>query len=392
MPGGTRTRKDASVEERIRLVCPRCDTVHRVRSITLGKLYRCKRCSAGLETLHPAVLRCGECGLTRQPERIAVSRLMTCDRCISHPLLDVTFPRPPDPAIETRAERVETTSDAPVDRPVHTGMDRNDDTAVTGAASSAPSRSTEPVLASGATIATAEPSRDGSSPDDPDTDTETAALRSGGPEGRSANGPPTSGDAARDESGDPEEAPLAPALREERAFRTLRTMMEEIQAPLLAEIDSARRSVPLWLAGVAILLLLLLTGALYSAMKTWERRAREGQAAPVAAALQEDLRALKIAQARLEQDRMELDAYVRGLETRLEERRRQAETFYEHARAYREMLIAAGFNPDLIPLERSGENQTAPVARDAAADAETTARARGGAPGLSDETGPDLTP
>lgn len=73
----------------IRLVCPECDAVHRVKNITLGKLYRCKKCKSGLITMQPAVLVCPACGATRPPAHIEVSRLITCDECEQSPVMEV---------------------------------------------------------------------------------------------------------------------------------------------------------------------------------------------------------------------------------------------------------------------------------------------------------------
>ena len=73
----------------IRLVCPECDAVHRVKNITLGKSYRCKKCKAGLITMQPAVLVCPACGATRPPAHVEVSRLVTCDECEESPVMQV---------------------------------------------------------------------------------------------------------------------------------------------------------------------------------------------------------------------------------------------------------------------------------------------------------------
>lgn len=75
----------------IRLVCPECDAVHRVKEITLGKLYRCKKCKSGLITMTPAVLACPSCGATTPPSHIEVSRLITCQECEDAPLMTVRF-------------------------------------------------------------------------------------------------------------------------------------------------------------------------------------------------------------------------------------------------------------------------------------------------------------
>ena len=76
----------------IRLVCPECDAVHRVKSVTLGKLYRCKKCRSGLITMQPAILSCPNCGATTPPAHIEVSRLITCDECEKAPLMEVRMP------------------------------------------------------------------------------------------------------------------------------------------------------------------------------------------------------------------------------------------------------------------------------------------------------------
>ncbi len=78
--------------EVIRLVCPECDAVHRVKSVTLGKLYRCKKCRSGLITMQPAVLRCPNCGATTPPMHIEASKLITCEECEKAPLMEVLLP------------------------------------------------------------------------------------------------------------------------------------------------------------------------------------------------------------------------------------------------------------------------------------------------------------
>ncbi len=78
--------------EVIRLVCPECDAVHRVKSVTLGKLYRCKKCRSGLITMQPAILSCPNCGATTPPTHIEASRLITCEECEKAPLMEVRLP------------------------------------------------------------------------------------------------------------------------------------------------------------------------------------------------------------------------------------------------------------------------------------------------------------
>lgn len=79
------------MQDVIRLVCPECDAVHRVKNITLGKLYRCKKCKSGLITMTPAVLTCPTCGASKPPSHIEVSRLITCEECEEAPLMAVRF-------------------------------------------------------------------------------------------------------------------------------------------------------------------------------------------------------------------------------------------------------------------------------------------------------------
>ena len=78
--------------EVIRLVCPECDAVHRVKSVTLGKLYRCKKCRSGLITMQPAILVCPNCGATTPPAHIEASKLITCEECEKAPLMEVRLP------------------------------------------------------------------------------------------------------------------------------------------------------------------------------------------------------------------------------------------------------------------------------------------------------------
>ncbi|MCX7934646.1 MAG: hypothetical protein N3A66_05230, partial [Planctomycetota bacterium] len=83
-----------AASEVIRLVCPACDTVHRVKAVALGKLYRCKKCRAGLITMTPARVFCAACGFALPPAHVEVSRLLTCPRCPHAPLLQLDFPPP----------------------------------------------------------------------------------------------------------------------------------------------------------------------------------------------------------------------------------------------------------------------------------------------------------
>ncbi len=93
--------------EVIRLVCPECDAVHRVKSVTLGKLYRCKKCRSGLITMQPAILVCPNCGATTPPTHIEVSKLITCEECEKAPLMEVRLPGIEYPKTVSSDENVE---------------------------------------------------------------------------------------------------------------------------------------------------------------------------------------------------------------------------------------------------------------------------------------------
>ncbi|GHS93236.1 hypothetical protein FACS1894139_02210 [Planctomycetales bacterium] len=86
---GNRRLAHVYLMDAIRLVCPECDTVHRVKNLTLGKPYRCKQCGAGLITMQPAALVCPACGATRPPAYLEVSHSATCGECAAAPLMEI---------------------------------------------------------------------------------------------------------------------------------------------------------------------------------------------------------------------------------------------------------------------------------------------------------------
>lgn len=100
----------------IRLVCPECDAVHRVKDITLGKLYRCKKCKSGLITMAPAALLCPSCGATTPPAHIEVSRLITCEECEQAPLMHVKLAGSRAPAIQSSNQAL--VSEPPEEDPI----------------------------------------------------------------------------------------------------------------------------------------------------------------------------------------------------------------------------------------------------------------------------------
>lgn len=86
------TKKSAA--EPVRLVCGSCDTVHRVKQVELGKLYRCKRCRSGLKTLGQAVLTCPICAVETEAGQVDVSQEYRCPQCENKPAMRLSFPPP----------------------------------------------------------------------------------------------------------------------------------------------------------------------------------------------------------------------------------------------------------------------------------------------------------
>ncbi len=197
-------------EEPIRLVCPTCDTVHRVKNVTLGKLYRCKKCKAPLVTMTPATLTCPTCGKATPPAQVEVSRLITCTVCPGEPLLQISFPPPLRPQSQV----------------------------------------------------------DGSA------QTVTVGESLAEPEGQDWVAPEPPAAPAADEAPAPE-TPQLPALPQdnERAVSALKSVFDQLQDPLIQEIERSRRSVPTWLALLITLPTLAILGYLYSALLDQTREA-----------------------------------------------------------------------------------------------------------------------
>lgn len=84
------------VGEPVRLICPVCGQVHRVKRLTIGKPYQCKKCGAGLVTLEPAAPACPHCGHTPEPDIIDPAVPYACGECgqPSSPIIGL----PPAPA------------------------------------------------------------------------------------------------------------------------------------------------------------------------------------------------------------------------------------------------------------------------------------------------------
>ena len=89
------------MDEAVRLVCPDCDTAYRVKNLTLGKAYNCKKCGAPLLTMNPESLLCPDCGAASEPSHLDVSRRIYCSECTDRPALVLagygTVPETPDP-------------------------------------------------------------------------------------------------------------------------------------------------------------------------------------------------------------------------------------------------------------------------------------------------------
>ncbi len=75
------------MEEPVRLVCPECDAVYRVKKLTLGKAYNCKKCGSPLVTHDETVLVCPNCRARSEPAHIDVSRKTYCSECAERPQL-----------------------------------------------------------------------------------------------------------------------------------------------------------------------------------------------------------------------------------------------------------------------------------------------------------------
>jgi hypothetical protein len=187
--------------EPIRLVCPSCDTVHRVKAVTMGKLYRCKKCRKGLVTMTPATPKCAACGFSLPAAHVEVSRLLTCPRCPSSPLLQIDFSPP---------------SAAPMLHDVAAAV-----VATNSALEAAQATEAEPASASA-----------------------PAAAQMSAAAGLAAPG----------------------AQKKEGVVQALQRLFDQMQKPLVQEIERTRRSVPAWLAALLSLPVIALIGALYGAL------------------------------------------------------------------------------------------------------------------------------
>ncbi len=287
------------VTEPIRLVCPECDTVHRVKSVTLGKLYRCKKCKAGLITMSPAIVRCPACEASHPPAHVDVSRLITCGTCAGEPLMQVVFPPPVRPVREVESE---------------------------------------PALPK------------------PGSDTADALGAGAGPVTPEKSTPPP-----ESIPGDDADSALAIPGQETRAIQALRQVMDEVQAPLINEIERSRASVPVWAMMLVALPVIALIGFLsYSHIRM--RRQTEELAAlhqdmktskGKVSDLQAELKQIKVLTARYHEDLNKLKPQLKAEQQQAEKFRLYAKKWkdiatekHQQCEALKQRLRALGFDPD----------------------------------------------
>lgn len=451
--------------EPIRLVCPDCESVHRVKRLTLGKLYRCKKCRTGLITMHPAALTCPNCNAKTPPSHVEVSRLITCDQCDEAPLLEVVIdgravseePAEAEPfetssSIETvphgtawgvepenhPAPRVEETvaldgeADAPgEERPAATPVATATAGGIGETAHPDPARA-DPAStdAAKADATAADPVLDGMTgmdgealPSDtpPGLDSEMAEAEGGDPAGIDAraftlsedrlwsDGEATGfagfpqGDAAgesesihdgdpepeargadlgtveptmnqedsdgvqrteaevhhpgagSDEPGDPgptpemERLPARQTPKEERAVMALREVFQELQQPLISEIERSRSSIPSWYAWVALILMLPMVLAIAYLLAEWEESHRELETARA-----DYEKSLEIARKEIGRERADLNRLHQDYVKKSEEEKLQSKKHYEKELR----LLRDERDQALAQLERFSKNNT----------------------------------
>lgn len=273
------------MNEPIRLVCSECDTVHRVKKVTLGKLYRCKKCREPLITMSPAIVKCPSCDKSYPPAHVDVSRLITCDVCEDEPLMTLEFPPPVRPVREVRSAppppATEQTNQAPADEAQQT--------------------ETEPTAAS----LREEASESSLPPPKPEPQEQEQPAQAHQDTPASSSEP------------QPEEHALATAGAEDRAVQALRKVLEEVQAPLVQEIERSRSSVPMWTAMVISLPVLAVMGYLVNSYMRSDRvrdtlaktDGRLEERAKHVTALQQELKELQreLRQARSDREALRVD-------------------------------------------------------------------------------------
>ena len=79
--------ENMAVEEPVRLVCPECELVYKVKRLTLGKEYKCRQCGSGLRSLESVLLRCPSCGEECEREQFDPADVPQCPHCEAAPKL-----------------------------------------------------------------------------------------------------------------------------------------------------------------------------------------------------------------------------------------------------------------------------------------------------------------
>lgn len=97
------------VEEPVRLVCPDCELVYKVKRLTLGKEYKCRQCGGNLRSLESVTLGCPVCGERADVEHLDPMHVPHCEKCAEAPSL--TFPPKEEPP-ESPAAASDTRTDS----------------------------------------------------------------------------------------------------------------------------------------------------------------------------------------------------------------------------------------------------------------------------------------
>jgi len=341
-------------EHPIRLECPACGAIHRVRRITLGKLYRCKKCQTGLVTHSPVILHCPSCHASTPPARVEVSQMHTCNQCAATPLLEVIFPSSVRPSYSSFSQQTGPTSvdsipeswSPPAGSPApyqsnadlnrgypqpqesqHEAMsysnryrqrtvryDTNFENPVT---TEVPTRHSN-MQQQAAPISSLAGSYTAPSSYQPDSD--FASIRSFG----ASSAPPPEHTATS------QNTPLV-AGQEDRAITVLRQVFDKLQAPMLQEIEKSRKSVPIWLVMVVFVPITCAFGFLFSSQSILQSHLQnktkengELQKLLLDATTQvRDANQLKLERDNLESQRKEIDASIEHYKQLMKEHRQQ---------------------------------------------------------------------
>lgn len=75
------------MDEPVRLVCPDCQLVYRLKRLTPGKQYRCRQCGVDLRSLEPVRLTCASCGAVSEEKDFDPANPPRCQLCEDAPPL-----------------------------------------------------------------------------------------------------------------------------------------------------------------------------------------------------------------------------------------------------------------------------------------------------------------